>query len=145
MYSHNQWTDWKPFPDPTKGDFIVAPFGPGCYELRLMTGQLVLFGLAGHVAYRMSSLHPSGAGTRNNSKKREYVGTHLPQIEYRVIAFASRDEARDFERRELLSRHPFATSWNSILSLPYRHANRIVALLRCQIASRSAIARRSHR
>ena len=104
MYSHNQWTDWKPFPDPTKGDFIVAPFGPGCYELRLMTGQLVLFGLAGHVAYRMSSLHPSGAGTRNNSKKREYVGTHLPQIEYRVIAFASRDEARDFEQRELMSR-----------------------------------------
>ena len=68
------------------------------------SGQLVLFGSSGHVAYRMCSLHPSGAGTRNNSKKREYVGTHLPQIEYRVIAFASRDEARDFERRELLSR-----------------------------------------
>ena len=102
---HDEWTDWKPFPDPTKGDFIVAPFGPGCYELRLMgSGQLVLFGSAGHVAYRMCSLHPSGAGTRNNSKKREYVGAHLPQIEYRVIAFASRDEARDFERRELLSR-----------------------------------------
>jgi hypothetical protein len=27
----------------------------------------------------------------------------LPQIEYRVIALASRDEARDFERRELWS------------------------------------------
>jgi len=102
---HDEWTDWKPFPDPTRGDFIVAPFGPGCYELRLMgSGQLVLFGSAGHVAYRMYSLHPSGAGTRNNSKKREYVGAHLPQIEYRVIAFTSRDEARDFERRELLSR-----------------------------------------
>jgi hypothetical protein len=139
-------TDWKPFPDPTKGDFIVAPFGPGCYELRLMgSGQLVLFASAGHVAYRMCSLHPSGAGTRNNSKKREYVEADLPQIEYRVIAFASRDEARDFERRELLSRHPFATSWNSILSLPYRHANRIVALLRCQIASRLPIAWRSYR
>ena len=25
-----KWTDWKPFPDPTKGDFIIAPFGPGC-------------------------------------------------------------------------------------------------------------------
>jgi hypothetical protein len=27
-----KWTDWKPFPDPAKGDFIVAPFGPGCYH-----------------------------------------------------------------------------------------------------------------
>ena len=46
-----QWTDWKPFPDPTKGDFIVAPFGPGCYELRdTASGKLVLFGSAGHVA-----------------------------------------------------------------------------------------------
>jgi hypothetical protein len=99
-----QWTDWKPFPDPTKGDFIVAPFG-GCYELRLMgSGKLVLFGSAGHVAYRMSSLHPSGAGTRNNADKRDYVGAHLAQIEYRVIALASRDDAKDFERRELWSR-----------------------------------------
>jgi hypothetical protein len=49
-------------------------------------------------------LHPSGAGTRNNSDKRTYVGDHLPQIEYRVIALANRGEARAFERRELLSR-----------------------------------------
>jgi hypothetical protein len=28
----------------------------------------------------------------------------LPQIEYRVVGLASRDKARDFERRELWSR-----------------------------------------
>jgi len=90
-----KWTDWRPFPDPTKGGLIVAPIGPGCYELRLAgSGQRVLFGSAGCVAYRMTSLHPSGAGTRNNSDKRTYVGDHLPQIEYRVIALASRGEAR---------------------------------------------------
>jgi hypothetical protein len=98
-----EWSEWRPFPDPTKGGFIVAPLGPGCYELRLRSGPLVLFGSAGHVAYRMTSLHPSGAGTRRNSEKRNYVGDHLPEIEYRVIALASRDEARAFERRELLS------------------------------------------
>ena len=52
----------------------------------------------------MTSLHPSGAGTRRNREKRAYVGEHLPEIEYRVIALASRDAARDFERHELLSR-----------------------------------------
>ena len=77
-----KWTDWRPFPDPAKGDLIVAPFGPGCYELRLAgSGRLVLFGSAGHVAYRMSSLHPLGAGTRNNSDKRAYVGSHMPELQ----------------------------------------------------------------
>jgi hypothetical protein len=112
MASHlGEWTDWKPFPDPAKGGFIVAPFGPGCYELRdTGSGKLVLFGSAGHVAYRMSSLLPSGAGrapsgaTRNNAGKRDYVRAHLAEIEYRVIALASRDDAKDFERRELWSR-----------------------------------------
>jgi hypothetical protein len=99
------WSDWKPFPDPAKGGFIVAPFGPGCYELRLKgSGELVLFGSAGHVAHRMCSLHPSGAGTRNNTEKRNYVGDHLTQIEYRVIALVSRGEAKNFERHELWSR-----------------------------------------
>jgi hypothetical protein len=99
-----KWSNWKPFPDPAKGAFIVAPFGPGCYELRLTgSGKLVLFESAGHVAYRMCSLLPSGAGTRNNAGKRAYVGAHLSQIEYRVIALASREDAKDFERRELLS------------------------------------------
>jgi hypothetical protein len=67
-----QSTDWKPFPDPTKGDFIVAPFGPGCYELRdTASGKLVLFGSAGHVAYRMSSLHPSGAALGTAQTRRD--------------------------------------------------------------------------
>ena len=98
-----RWTAWRPFPDPTKGEFITAPFGPGCYELRLNSGELVLFGSGGHVAHRMCSLHPLGAGTRNNLEKRAYVGEHLAQIEYRVIPLRSRDDAKDFERRELRS------------------------------------------
>jgi DNA integrity scanning protein DisA with diadenylate cyclase activity len=98
-----KWTDWRPFPDPTKGDFITAPFGAGCYELRLSSGELVLFGSASNVAYRMCSLHPDGAGTRNNSGKRAYIGDRLSQIEYRVIALANRKDARDFERHKLWS------------------------------------------
>jgi hypothetical protein len=100
-----KWSAWKPFPDPAKGDFITAPFGPGCYELRLAdTRKLILFGSASHVAYRMCSLHPAGAGTRKNADKRAFVGKHLSRLEYRVVSLASPHKARDFERRELWSR-----------------------------------------
>ena len=86
---HGDWTDWKPFPDPTKGELLTTPLGPGCYELRLkQSRRLVLFGSAGHVASRMTSLHPQGSGTRKNADKRKFVGEHLNQIEYRTIAAA---------------------------------------------------------
>ena len=98
------WTNWKPFPDPTKGELLTAPLGPGCYELRLkQSGRLVLFGSAGHVASRMTSLHPQGSGTRRNVDKRKFVGEHLSQIEYRTIAATSRAAAKEYERQELWS------------------------------------------
>jgi hypothetical protein len=75
-----KWSGWKPFPDPTKGGFIVAPVGPGCYELRLKSGQLVLYGKGGWLAFRMTSLHPGGAGSRRDFKKRAFVGKYLAQM-----------------------------------------------------------------
>jgi hypothetical protein len=27
-----EWFDWKPFSEPRKGGYLVAPFGPGDYE-----------------------------------------------------------------------------------------------------------------
>lgn len=95
------WSEWKPFPDPDKGDFLTAPFGAGCYELRNAgTGELILFGTGSHVAERVASLLPApkGSGTRNNHGKRDYVDKNLKQIEYRTIASKSRQEAKDFER-----------------------------------------------
>jgi len=29
--------NWRSFPDPRQGGILVAPFGPGCYELRMQT------------------------------------------------------------------------------------------------------------
>ena len=101
-----RWSKWRHFPDPAKGDFIVAPFGPGCYRLRcLETRELVLFGMAGHVAHRMYSLHPKGPGTRKNKQKRTFVGKHLPRLQYQVIAFRSRKEAVECERDLRAQRH----------------------------------------
>src|SRR5262245_53323904 len=103
MAEIGKWSRWRPFPDPTKGGFIIAPFGPGCYELRL-AAQVSSFGSAGWVAYRMSSLHPKGLGTRKNTDKRVFVGKHLLQLEYRVIALVSREDPGKFEQREMRPR-----------------------------------------
>ncbi|WP_083860256.1 hypothetical protein [Cupriavidus sp. BIS7] len=93
-------TEWKKFPDPRHGGMLAAPFGPGCYELRL-GNELVLFGTGKNVAYRMSSLlpEPFGAGHRSNSAKRDYVLANLGSIEYRTLACATAEGAKEQERR----------------------------------------------
>lgn len=94
-----RWSKWRPFPDPRRGGVLVAPIGPGVYELRnAVTGELVLFGRSKHCAHRMSSLLPDGPGTRNNTAKRRYVERHLASIEYRTLACASVAESVEVER-----------------------------------------------
>jgi hypothetical protein len=95
-----EWSEWRLFPDPRQQGILVAPFGPGCYELR-HGEQLVLYGRGGHVAQRMASLlpKPHGCGTRNNAGKREYVLEHLGTIEYRTLACASHEEAKHEEAK----------------------------------------------
>jgi len=102
MYAERppKWSTWRSFPDPRQRGILLAPFGPGCYELR-NGRQLVLYGQGAHVAHRMTSLlpEPSGCGTRNNRQKRECIFQHLDRIEYRTLACATRGEAKDEERR----------------------------------------------
>jgi hypothetical protein len=101
-----EWSDWRPFPDPRLRGVLIAPLGPGCYDLRhKQSGQKVLFGSAGNVALRMSSLLPAplGAGNRNNEEKRGYVLLNLPDLEYRSAACASLDDAKELERNLKLS------------------------------------------
>lgn len=97
---HPEWSEWRLFPDPRAAGILIAPIGPGCYELRHRT-QLVLFGKGNNVAYRMSSLlpPPQGCGTRNNVDKRDYVLTHIAEIEYRTLACSSPQEADTVERK----------------------------------------------
>ncbi|WP_444956937.1 hypothetical protein [Microbulbifer sp. ZKSA002] len=98
----NEWTGWKPFPDPRKNDLLIAPFGPGVYELRnKKTDELILFGSGKNCAFRMSSLLPKpfGCGTRKNAKKREYVLEQLLNIEYKVLACDDIETARKQEKK----------------------------------------------
>ena len=95
---------YRPFPDPRRRGVLVAPLGPGVYELRRRsTKQPVLVGVSGRCAHRMTSIlpHPLGSGSRNNLAKRTYVGRHIQDIEYRTLVCATREEAARIER-ELL-------------------------------------------
>ena len=91
---------WRPFPDPRKRGFLVAPFGPGCYEIR-HRGQKICFGKSGHVAHRMSSLLPSplGTGTRKHQGKRQYIKGNLTSVEYRTFACRTSDAATALEAK----------------------------------------------
>jgi hypothetical protein len=91
-----KWSEWAPFPNPRDRGVLAAPLGAGCYEIRHRgSGELVLFGMAGHVAARMTSLLPPpyGTGTRRNDKKRKYILRNLADLEYRTLACATRTEA----------------------------------------------------
>jgi hypothetical protein len=92
------WSEWKLFPDPRKSEMLVAPFGAGCYELRL-DNEKILFGKGGHVALRMTSLLPApeGSGTRNNKGKRGFVLENLGRIEYRTLACSDKECASGCE------------------------------------------------
>lgn len=95
------WSKWKRFPNPEKKEYLYAPFGYGVYQMRnRRTQKYVLFGTGSNLAFRMSSLLPKpyGQGTRNNSRKREYVWEHIDDIEYRTIAFTSKEKACSFEK-----------------------------------------------
>jgi len=84
------WSNWKPFPDPRKGEYLNAPLGSGVYQLRnKKSNKYVLFGTSEHLASRMTSLlpRPYGAGTRNNTTKQDYVLNNIQDIEYRTISF----------------------------------------------------------
>jgi len=94
------WSEWKPFPDPRKQEFIQAPFGPGVYELRRSdTKEFVLRGKGKNCAYRMTSLLPLpyGRGTRKNEEKRRYVFQNIKLIAYRCCACSTDAEASKLE------------------------------------------------
>jgi excinuclease UvrABC nuclease subunit len=87
------------FPDPSKGETLTAPIGPGVYRLRnRKIREWVLFGKSKSVCYRMASLLPKGPGTRKNLKKRNYVKKHLKDIEYQTMSFPTEKEAKSEEK-----------------------------------------------
>lgn len=95
------WSEWRNFPDPRKGDYLIAPLGYGLYQLKnIKSNEFILFGIGNNCAYRFSSLlpRPYGQGTRNNNFKRDYVLENISNIQYRTISFLSKENMRKTEK-----------------------------------------------
>jgi hypothetical protein len=137
---HLGWSAWTHFPNPNNGNMLTAPFGP---MLRVRHGgRFVLFGMAGHVAARMTSLLPTplGRGTRNNPAKRAYLEQHLAEIDGQVDGPGEGREAVGCDaalRNHALARikgwkiryralelafHLALSSWALARGLPARHS-----------------------
>ena len=108
-----KWTDWKPMPSPETCRTIVAPSGPGVYQIRdKTTKQLIQFGIGVECQKRMKSLFPEpyGVGRRNNSNKRSHILMNWKQLEYRTMATNTREEAVLIERElKAANNHLFNT------------------------------------
>ncbi len=106
-----EWSKWHPFPDPRKGEYLIAPFGQGVFELRRKsTKELVLFGRGSNVASRMTSLlpRPWGRGASRNDYKREYVDENIDDLEYRTMACKGQEESRTEENRLKANKREYA-------------------------------------
>lgn len=97
-----RWEPWRPFPNPEKGEYLIAPFGAGVYWLRdIDTEENVYIGEGGHVAQRMTSLLPAplGHGTRNNDALRAFVLDNIERLEYTTTACATKANAVALQHR----------------------------------------------
>lgn len=91
------WTEWLPFPDPRKLMFIVAPFGPGVYEVkRVDTNELILRGSGKNCAYRMSSLLPIPWGQALETMFKNAF------MSLKILRSLSIDALRSIQQRKLL-------------------------------------------
>ena len=97
----NRWSEWQPFPDPRRNDYLTAPFGAGVYHLKnIATNEDVYIGEGANVAYRMTSLLPKpfGQGNRDNSDLRDYVLKNIRDITYRTHSCDTKEAAKSLEQ-----------------------------------------------
>ena len=87
------WTNWKRLPDPTLGESIEAPVGPGLYEVRRTSnGELAAFAPAANVAQAMAALrlHAQPVSWLSIVRSRQ----PRDDYEYRTRATATKGEAK---------------------------------------------------
>ena len=95
------WSNWKTFPNASRGDSVEAPIGPGVYEVRhAPTGSLIAFGHSGNVAGSLAEIKVDGGeGGWKSLFRRALPKPNVMELEYRTCATASRAEARSAAAR----------------------------------------------
>ena len=89
----NIWSEWKAFPDPKTGGELLAPVGPGLFELRdTETGKQIAFDCSANVARSLAVYAPQ----ERRSLFRLFGGEAGPQgrAEYRTCATSDLRVAR---------------------------------------------------
>lgn len=101
------WCDWRSFPDPRRGELLVAPLGAGLYELRLADGVPVLIGASRHVASQISLLLPPETKPiqRPTLSRRRFLLCHLSELEYRVMSWGTYEDAQALVAQTDLTRY----------------------------------------
>lgn len=96
------WSDFAAFPSPLQKEYLHAPFGAGVYELKnAKTNELVYVGEGANTAYRMSSLllESQGAGTRTNSRLRNYIFENINDVHYRTLVCTDKTTAKQIQNK----------------------------------------------
>jgi hypothetical protein len=92
------WGNWKSYPKPGRRENIEAPIDPGIYEVRhAQTGELFAFGATDNLAEALSRLPIAPRSLISVLSRRPPA--LLPDLEYRVCATSSRDDARTAAER----------------------------------------------
>jgi hypothetical protein len=97
------WSEWKRYPRPDRGENIVAPIGPGLYEVRYAgTGALHSFEGVDNVAQALALLR---VGSRSWFRRRGRAT--LPELEYRTCATHSKADAKAAAERMIGRRETY--------------------------------------
>lgn len=96
----DQWSSWKKFPEPQRGEHVDAPLGPGLYEVRRGTsGEVLAFGHSPNVAVTLARQTTPSFWERWRGK----MSIDVRDMEYRTMAATSpalaRAHAANIERR----------------------------------------------
>jgi len=94
------WSNWKRFPNPERGEHVEAPIGSGIYEVRsISTGDLVAFEASANVAHALAALvrgSPSSRWARLFGSARNAPAGN--DLEYRTCPAASLSDAKTMVR-----------------------------------------------
>lgn len=86
------WGEWKRYPNIVRGENIVAPIGPGIFEVReASSGALFAFGAVDSVAVALSQLPSRPGKLASWFSRREQP---LPELEYRTCATLTKSDAK---------------------------------------------------